>query len=213
MRGSALIVAGSVCALAVATGSTAQAHLRTVGGSLLDLLARGDGVVVARVIEATQDAPESHTRMRRLESLGGEAPRGEFLLGNASSPLRYAKDQRAIVVLKRSRDRWIAAQVAGEGLVLADEKRDRATAAYVASLWKAVQALEPPPDMAERLRPGLELPHQKIRLLSAFDIAELAHHPPGLTPATRRALYEDLEDPNFDPAARVVLSGALGALP
>ena len=190
--------------------AAAGAHLRAVGGSLVDLLARSEGVVLVEVTAATEDAPASRTQMRRIRSLGGVVPPEEFALGNALSPMRYAGGQKAIVVLTRENDRWQAIQLAGEGLVLAPSEPDAATLAYVSALWKATHEAEPDGDLGLQLRGGLRLPHRKLRLLAALDLAELAHHKPGLSPAARAALRKDLEDPELDPAARLALSRALG---
>lgn len=209
MRRPALIA----LAVLVASAGVGLAHLRAIGGSLLELLGRSDGVAFVQVLGATEDMPKSYTRLRVVESIAGEVPTGEFLLRHGRQPMRYAKDQRAIVVLARDESRWQAVQVAGEGLVTDGETLDEPTRRYVSSLWRALREPKPPADLADRLRLGLKLPHEKLRLLAAFDLAELAHHPPGLPASTRRALRGDLEDPDLDPAARLVVTRALDDTP
>ncbi len=213
MRRSSLIVwaASIVVVASIGPPTPAGAHLRAVGGSLLDLLVRSDGVIVVEVLAATQDAPKSHTRVRTRKVLGGRTAPEQFDLQNALSPMRYAAGQTAIVAVQHTGDLWTATQLAGEGLVLGAEGLDPATAQYVAGLWKATHAADPDGDLGLLLRQGLRLPHQKLRLLAALDIAEISHHQPGLSEAARGALLEDLADPDLDPAARLALSRALGA--
>lgn len=212
MRPRALTAAIVVLTLGLIAPAT-FAHLKNVGGSLLDLLASADGVVVALVVEPTQDPPESHTRMHVIQALAGSAPPAEFSLANALSPLRYAKGQRAIVLFSGKGEDLQAVQLAGEGLVVEGESIDPATGDYVAALWKATHEADPDGDLGALLRTGLRLPDRKIRLLAALDIAEIAHHKPGLSESTRAALTKDLADPALDPAARVALSRALGLDP
>ena len=132
------------------------------------------------------------------------------MLRNALSPMRYADGQTAIVVFNEDDGEWQAVQLAGEGLVLDEDRPDPETLAYVGALWKATHEAEPGGDLGLQLRSGLRLPHQKLRLLAALDLAELAHHKPGLSPEARAALRKDLADPALDPAARLALSRALG---
>jgi len=151
--------------------------------------------------------------MRALEVLGGEGPEGEFLLRNAPSPMRYAKGQKALVVLKRDKDAWQAIQLAGEGVVFEGDAPGAPTRGYVEALWKATRDADPDGDLGAVLRRGIRLPHQKLRLFAALDIAELAHHQPGLSQETRASLRADLADPDLDPVVRVALSRALGETP
>lgn len=210
MRRRALILLAVVSFL---LATVSHAHLRAVGGSLLDLLVRGDAVVVVEVVSATEDAPAARTRMRKVQALGGASVPDELVLRNAPSPMRYAKGQTAIVVAVQEDDRWNAIQLAGEGIVFDGATVDPETAAYVSALWKATHAADPDGDLGLLLRTGLRLPHAKLRLLAALDLAEIAHHRPGLSPPARAALEKDLEDPALDPAVRVALTRALGRTP
>lgn len=207
MRHSRSLIA--LCAVGL-IASAAHAHLRAVGGSFLDLLVRGDAVVLVDVMDATEDPPRARTPMRVVEVLGGAGPEDEFLLRNAPSPMRYAKGQKALVVVKREGETWQAIQLAGEGVVFEGDAPGAPTRAYVEALWKATRDADPDGDLGDVLRRGIRLPHQKLRLFAALDLAELAHHQPGLSDRTQAGLRADMEDPDLDPVVRVALSRALG---
>ena len=199
-------------ALGMVVVAPVGAHLRNVGGSLLDLLVRGDALVLLEVASATTDQPPE-TRVRTARVFGGDAPPKEFALQSAPSPMRYAKGQRAVVAMQRDHGSWKAVQLAGEGLVFEDAEFDESTADYLAALWTATHEAEPGADLGQTLRRGLELPHRKLRLWAALDLAELAHHRPGLSASVRAEIERDLEDPDLDPAVRLALSRAVGRVP
>ncbi len=187
----------------------AHSHLSAVGGSLLELLVRADGVAVVEVLSPTEGAPAAQTRVRTIHRLGGLELPGEFALRNAPSPMRYTAGQRAIVTFTRDGDRWKATQLTGEGIVFDEDELDSGTIAYVTDLWTATHDAAPDGDLGLLLRRGLRLPHRKLRVLAALDIAEIAHHQPGLSRAARTALLRDLEDPKLDQDARAPLAQAL----
>ena len=196
----------------LAPSERSHGHLRSVGGSLIDLLVRSDGVALVEVSSPTAARPAARTRVRTLRSLGGERTPNEFILRNAPSPMRYAAGQRAVVTYERDGDQWRATQLTGEGVVFAsDDEIDPATMAYVADLWTATHDARPDGDLGLLLRRGLRLPHRKLRLLAALDIAEIAHHQPGLSDGARAALLRDLADPELDDAVRLAISRATHA--
>ncbi len=212
MRHHALTFA-TVLLLALAEPLAATAHLRPVGGSLLELLRRADGAAIVEVLEATRDGAEPDTRVAPRKSLGGDAPTTDFRLRSAPSPMRYGAGQTAIVFVEREGDRWRAVQSAGEGLVFEAGELDAKTEEYVSSLWEAVHGGHADADLGLLLRAGLRLPHRKLRLLAAQDVAELAHHPPGLSAEALGAMRADREEPDLDPVVRLTLSRALGSPP
>lgn len=202
-----------IVGVALAFATVSSAHLRTVGGSLLDLLVRGDAVVVVEVTGPTEDPPTARTPARRVQGLGGASVPDDLFIQNAPSPMRYAQGQTAIVVVKRGEDGWTSVQLAGEGIVFDGKEPDSAATDYVADLWKATHDAAPDGDLGLLLRRGLRLNHRKLRLLAALDLAEIAHHRPGLSAPARAAIEKDLDDPALDPAVRVALLRALGRTP
>lgn len=211
-RTQGVLVACVVLGLAVAPFGRSHGHVRTVGGSLIELLVRSDGVALVEVSSPTEDRPVARTRVRTLRALGGQRTPDAFPLRNALSPMRYAAGQRAIVTYERDGDQWRATQLAGEGVVFASgDEVDATTMAYLADLWTATHDATPDGDLGLLLRRGLRLPHPKLRLLAALDIAEIAHHQPGLSDAARAALLRDLDDPALDEAVRLAISRATHA--
>lgn len=204
---AALAAVGALLAVVPAAG-----HLRNVGGSLLDLLVRSDALVLVEVVRATTDAP-AETRVRTKSVLGGLEPPGEVSVANALSPMRYETGQHAVVALERDEETWRAVQLTGEGLVLDESELDAETASYLEALWTATHDAASQGDLGRTLRGGLRLPHRQLRLWAALDLAELAHHRPGLSADVRKALAGDLEDPDLDPAVRMAVERALDGGP
>ena len=200
-----------ICAFAIAAmPPPAESHQRHVGGSLLALMVRADGFAFVQTLEPTQKPPAAYTRVLLRQALGGKAPSGSFLLRSATSPARYPADQNAIVLFKQRGDQWHGVQLLGEELVFEQPVLDEETRRWLSALWKATHDASPKgQDLGGVLRQGLRLPHPKLRQLAALDIEELAHHKPGLTPETQRALKADLEQPDLDPEVRFALSRAL----
>ena len=188
----------------------AVGHQRHVGGSLVDLMGRAEGVAFVQTVEATQGPPKAHTSMLLHQSLAGVAPPPRFLLQSVASPARYDANQNAIILFQRQGERWQGVQLFGEELLFEPSRLDEPTQQWLADLWNATHAPKPgAPDLGAVLRRGLRLPHAQLRKLAALDIEELSHHKPGLTAATQKALRADLEQTDLDPEVRFALSRAL----
>jgi hypothetical protein len=176
-------------------------------------LARADGIVLAEAIESTRDVPSdqgaatqsarvAETPFRMIQRIAGVAPDGTFPLAAERQPQRYARGQRAILLLSRTSHGWLAVQPAGAGLVLAGPL-DRDEAARLGEIWSARNG--PPDSLAHSLRRALRSSIAKVRLWAALDLAELVEHGAPLASQTLVALRRDVADPEIDPAVRTAL--------
>ncbi|MBM4268509.1 MAG: hypothetical protein FJ144_18185 [Deltaproteobacteria bacterium] len=194
--------------------TVASAHLRPVGGSLVELVGAADAIVLAEAVAATVDRRDpvagtvAETRFRTVEKIAGAESGETFTVSAGVPPLRYAPGQRAFVLLERSAGGWQATQPAGMGLVLSSADTPAESVSILAALFDATRAEEPrADDLAPILRRAARAPHPKIRLMAALDLAELVHHD-RLVVTEKAATRALLDDPDLDRAARTPLAAA-----
>lgn len=184
MRGLALTLA---VAGVLGAAPRAGAHLLPGGASsLLAMMAKADGMLVARAAAATheRDATIALTPFVVRQAIAGDTPKEAFVLEQRPPFLRYAELQDALLLVAHEPampSRWISVQPAGAGIVLAGPVLGERSRGVLVALWNA--AHPPPgtqPDVAgaaSALVGALSLPEEKVRALAFLDLSTLAEDP------------------------------------
>jgi hypothetical protein len=207
-------------ALALATAGRAGAHLVASGSeTLLGMMASADGMVVARVVEAThaRDDKSAATPFLARQTVAGIGPEDAFVLDAEPPILRYAETQDVLVLLARrpvGRDavRWVSVQPAGAAIVLQSPTLPESSRVVLQALWSVAQPASggsgDPAVAVDALIDALALPEQKLRALAYRDLAALASDPEHFSPAARARLASYGDQPGDDaqlaPAVRDV---------
>lgn len=192
---------------AVLVPLAAAAHLEFASGRLLDLAARADSVVLARVVrlEPTQGS------LRRIVVDDVRDAAGAQQLDSLQAPQRMALEIGATYLFFVDAARPQARVLQPEGTVLRIGADGAASLAAVERLRAALRLDDGA--IAAALIDLLSAAEEELRWHAALALLDWRHPGHSLAPAERQRLQSLLSSENFDPGLRTLLQPLTAAAP